>query len=158
MAADTIGGLLARAEASIEEVGLIKMDVEGSELRALTGAAASLAAPGAPPIVYESNPMTAEPFGYSVDGIRTALEALGYRTYRRLGDAVFACPPTEAQPEAWVDLLALKPEQVARLGLEVDGQLQHGCGCWSCSPNGRRSRIRTCGRTSDGRWPGTGAT
>jgi FkbM family methyltransferase len=117
--ADTVAGLLARAGRHVSEVGLMKMDVEGSELRALAGAAEGFASADAPPIVYESNAMTAAKFGYSIDGIRSALEVLGYRTYRRAGKAIHPCPSLEPQPEAWVDLMALKPPHVRTLGLRV---------------------------------------
>jgi FkbM family methyltransferase len=118
--ARTVPELLATAGCELSDVALLKADVEGSELRALQGLTSLLIAPDAPAIVYESNPMTSEPFGFSVDGIRTALELVGYRTYR-LGPAqLYTCPPLEPQPEAWIDLLALKPPHVERLGLPVE--------------------------------------
>jgi hypothetical protein len=65
--------------------------------------------------------MTSVAMGFSVDGIRTALEVLGYRTYRKEGDQLFVCPPTEPQPEAWVDLIALKDAHLAAAGLTSAG-------------------------------------
>jgi FkbM family methyltransferase len=106
--ADTPPALLAEADCAVEEIGFIKMDIEGSELRALEGSEDWLSGPSAPPILYESNPGTAAPFGYSIEGMRLALEEFGYRSYRPEPDGLFLCPPREPQPEAWVDLLALK--------------------------------------------------
>lgn len=119
--ADSVPALLAGVDVQLDEVAFIKADIEGSELEALSGMAAFLAGPSAPPLVYESNPMTAVPMGFSVDGIRTALEVLGYRTYRREGDHFFVCPPMEPQPEAWVDLIALKDSHLAAVGVEPAG-------------------------------------
>ena len=113
--ADTPPGLLAEAGCAVEDVEFIKMDIEGSELHALEGSEDWLSGPSAPPILYESNPGTAAPFGYSIEGIRVALERLGYRSYRPEPDGLFLCPPREPQPEAWVDLLALKETH----GIEV---------------------------------------
>jgi FkbM family methyltransferase len=113
--ADTPPALLAEAGCAVEDVEFIKMDIEGSELHALEGSEDWLSRPSAPPILYESNPGTAAPFGYSIEGIRVALEQLGYRSYRPEPDGLFLCPPREPQPEAWVDLLALKTTH----GIEV---------------------------------------
>jgi FkbM family methyltransferase len=121
VSAMTVPALLAQADLELDDVDFVKMDVEGSELRALTGAASALVEPDAPPIAYESNPMTSASFGYSVDGIRTALEALGYHTYQSVGDDLRLCPPEQPQPEAWVDLIALKPGHIAERDLEVRG-------------------------------------
>ena len=119
--ADTVPALLATVGVDLDEVAFIKADVEGSELAALAGMAQHLAGPSAPPLVYESNPMTSTPMGFSVDGIRTALEVLGYRTYRADCGKFYVCPPLEPQPEAWVDLIALKEQHFAAAGLTPAG-------------------------------------
>ena len=121
VAADTVPALLAAAGADLADVGFVKADVEGSELQALAGMAEHLAGPSAPPVVYESNPMTSEPMGFTVDGIRTALEVLGYRTYRTEADQLFVCPPMEPQPEAWVDHIALKDAHLAAAAVTSAG-------------------------------------
>ena len=119
--ADSVPALLSQVGIEMDEIAFVKADVEGSELLALAGMAEYLAGPAAPPVVYESNPMTSVPMGFSVDGIRTALEVLGYRTYRTEGDQYFVCPPMEPQPEAWVDLIALKDTHFATAGLTSAG-------------------------------------
>ena len=97
------------------------MDIEGSELEALAGSVEWLQGPDAPPIVYESNPGTAALFGYTIYCLRTSLNLLGYETYRPEPDGFFL--PQEPQPEAWTDLVALKPAHVQGLGLTVSGPL-----------------------------------
>lgn len=109
----TVPALLREAGVDPRSVDFVKADVEGSELAAFAGMVEMLTGPDAPPIVYESNPMTSKPMGFSVDGIRTALEILGYRTYRKEGESFLVCPPLEPQPEAWLDVIALKARHIA---------------------------------------------
>ncbi len=123
MTADSVPALVAAADRELSSINLIKMDIEGSELEALAGSVEWLKGPNAPPIVYESNPRTAALFGYTIDGLRTALNLLGYETYRPEPDGFFLSPPQEPQAEAWTDLVALKPAHVEGLGLSVNGSL-----------------------------------
>jgi FkbM family methyltransferase len=104
---DPVPALLAEAGLTVAGVDLIKMDIEGSELRAVAGMAHELSGGDGPMLLYESNPLTAELAGYSVEGLRTLLEALGYTSYRVEGDGYHPCAAREPQPEGWVDLLAL---------------------------------------------------
>lgn len=120
--ADSVVALLARVDVNLDELAFIKLDVEGSELAVLTGMADFLAGPSGPPVLYESNELTSRPKGFSVEGLRTALEVLGYRTYRKEGADLFECPPSEPQPEAWVDLIALKERHLAAAGIVPSGR------------------------------------
>jgi FkbM family methyltransferase len=100
-----------RVDAILDELGwdsvaLVKLDIEGSELRALRSCEALLRT-RPPALVYESNPETFETFGYSAPEMRRYLESIGYRTYRHEGGRFFYCAPDELQPELWVDLVAL---------------------------------------------------
>jgi FkbM family methyltransferase len=97
-------------------VDFVKMDVEGSELAAIEGLGALLTGPAAPFLVYESNGMTFEMFGYTIVDIRRRLENLGYITCRVERDDLVYCPPTELQPEAWLDVVALPPAWRRRYG------------------------------------------
>jgi FkbM family methyltransferase len=90
-------------------VDFVKMDVEGSELAALESLGAYLTGDQAPVIVYESNGMTFELFGYSIVDIRTYLEKLDYVTCRLEDGSLVYCAPEELQPEAWLDVVALPP-------------------------------------------------
>ena len=90
-------------------VDLIKMDVEGSEMAALESLGGYLAREDAPVIVYESNGMTFDLFGYTIADIRMYLERAGYVTCRVEGTHLVYCPSAELQPEAWLDVVALPP-------------------------------------------------
>ncbi len=98
------------AELGLPRLDMVKIDVEGSELAALKSMAEFLVRPDAPVIIYESNGMTFNLFGYSISDIRQFLEAHGYRTFRTEANKFVYCPPNELQPEAWIDLVAL-PEK-----------------------------------------------
>ena len=113
-------GDVIAAEAGWTTVDLVKMDVEGSELAAIRSMGALLAGPGAPVVIYESNGMTFEIFGYTVHALRTHLESLGYRTYRVEGTRLVYCPPGELQPEAWLDVVALPSSWQQRAALDID--------------------------------------
>lgn len=113
-----------RADAIVSDAGwpqvdLVKMDVEGSELAAIDSMGALLHGDIAPVLIYESNGMTFEIFGYTIRELRERLEALRYRTYRVEGSTLVYCPPGELQPEAWLDLVALPPAWQLRLAGEI---------------------------------------
>lgn len=94
-------------ECGWERVDFVKIDIEGSELAAIESLGRYLDAERAPVIVYESNGMTFELFGYTIGHIRERLEALGFETYRFEPEGLVYCPPHELQPEAWLDVVAL---------------------------------------------------
>jgi len=96
-------------DAGWSHIDFVKMDVEGSELAAIEGLAALMTGEKAPVIVYESNGMTFELFGYDIVEVRTRLEELGYVTCRIEHDRLVYCPPLQLQPEAWLDVVALPP-------------------------------------------------
>src|SRR5205085_8730536 len=45
-----------------------------------------------------------------IGDVRKRLESLGYVTCRVEQDSLVYCPPTELQPEAWLDVVALPPK------------------------------------------------
>jgi FkbM family methyltransferase len=108
------------ADAGWSRVDLVKMDVEGSELAAIESLGTLLDGDAAPVLIYESNGMTFEIFGYTIRELRKRLEALHYRTYRVEGPRLVYCHPGELQPEAWLDLVALPPAWQRRLAGEID--------------------------------------
>jgi FkbM family methyltransferase len=72
----------------IENVGLLKVDVEGSELLVLRGAL-HLLARDRPTVVYEEFETAYQEFGYSIRDVREFLTALDYR--------LFAIPETNSR-------------------------------------------------------------
>lgn len=64
-----------------EHVDFIKMDIEGSEVKAVAGMAKLLARDDAPPILYESNGHTLHYFGETPNSLMAALETFGYTCY-----------------------------------------------------------------------------
>jgi FkbM family methyltransferase len=70
------------AEAGVSCVDFIKMDLEGSEQRALTGMMELLEGPDAPPVLYEVNPGRLKELGSSERSLGEAFTQLGYRLYK----------------------------------------------------------------------------
>ena len=111
------------AAAGWDGVDLVKMDVEGSELAAVDSLGRLLEGPAAPVLIYESNGMTFELFGYTIETMRRRLEQLGSVTCRFEAGALVYCEPSELQPEAWLDVIALPPAWQRRLAARI--------GAWS---------------------------
>lgn len=70
------------AEAGVTSVDLIKMDMEGSETRALAGMVELLEPANAPPVLFELNPGRLASLGSSDRELLAAFERLGYRLYK----------------------------------------------------------------------------
>ncbi len=117
-----------------DRVDLVKMDVEGSELAAIDSLGALMTGARAPVLIYESNGMTFELFGYGIEDVRRRLEEVGYRTYRVEGMRLIYCDPPQLQPEAWLDVIALPPAWQARcrqvLGIWTDDEIVRRCLEW----------------------------
>lgn len=95
---------------------LMKLDVEGSELPVLRGAAAFLRA-RQPLILLELNPASARGAGYAVDDLLAFLQGLGYDRFAESADFpsttpldstdtqsqrnVFVVPPSSSEPGRW---------------------------------------------------------
>lgn len=62
----------------IERINFLKIDVEGSELAVLKGAADLLSSPSAPPMMIEINDDTSQAFGYTSEQIWNQLCEYGY--------------------------------------------------------------------------------
>ena len=82
------------ARYAIDDVSVVKIDVEGHELQVLEGMRSTLARPAdeAPEVFVEVNETTLESAGTTVDAIFDELGASGYQAYRIVGDG-------EARPE-----------------------------------------------------------
>ncbi len=87
----TIDAIVAGAD--LQQVNILKMDVEGAEIDALAGASRVLSAAQPPRLVLEANPVTLRAAGRSVQDLRRCVESFGYRvstieTLRWQGEAV----------------------------------------------------------------------
>ena len=95
-------------ELGIDSVDLIKMDVEGSEVRAVRGMARLLARADAPPIVYECNGHTLNFFGETPNRLMALLEQYGYMNYLIEPGRLVPARSGDLQAECNVDYLAVK--------------------------------------------------
>ena len=87
----------------------VKIDVEGSELRAMGGMRDLLAGPSAPPVLYESNGHTLAFYDTTPDDLLARMEDHGYTSYMVTGDRrLVRARAGEMQPQTLVDYLALK--------------------------------------------------
>ena len=101
----TVDALLA--ELQWGDVDLVKMDIEGSEVRALRGMTGLLRT-AAPTIVFESNGHTLHLLGQRPSDIRVLLDAAGYECFLLRGRRIVPVTPHELQPECNVDYLAVR--------------------------------------------------
>jgi FkbM family methyltransferase len=106
-----------------DRVDLLKVDVEGSEIAAFRGLERLLRRDDAPVIVYECNGLTLPYFGYRTSNLVRLLERYGYRSYRVEPGQLRPLSASDLQPEAWVDLVALKPRHEAIAAAEIGSPL-----------------------------------
>jgi len=110
------------SELGIKRVDLIKMDVEGSEIRAVRGMQKLLAAADAPPIVYECNGHTLRFYDQTSQELRSAVSSLGYQQYALEPPLLVPTSPDSFQPGVLVDYFATKQEPVIE-GWRLGGEL-----------------------------------
>jgi FkbM family methyltransferase len=87
---------------------LIKMDVEGSEVKALAGMRSILSPLTAPPVLFESNAHTLELAGTSTRALFSAFEAYGYANHVVEPGRLVRIEADGLQPQTIIDALALK--------------------------------------------------
>lgn len=86
----------------------IKMDIEGSEVRAVRGMRQLLSGEEAPVILYESNGHTLHYFDETPNHLMELLEQAGYACYLVENRRLFPVRSFDLQPECTVDYLATK--------------------------------------------------
>lgn len=86
----------------------VKMDVEGSELKAIAGMRALLSGPDAPPVLFESNGHALGLAGATPKQLQACFEDLGYATYLIEGPRLTRLSPGEVQVVTVADCLAMK--------------------------------------------------
>ena len=91
-----------------ESVDFVKMDVEGWEIKAISGMARLLEGAGAPPILLESNGHTLAFYDATPQQLCRTLEEFGYRCYVVDPGQFVEVRPDEIQPRTVVDWLAVK--------------------------------------------------
>ncbi|MGI8809106.1 MAG: FkbM family methyltransferase [Acidimicrobiales bacterium] len=89
-------------------VAFAKMDVEGSEIRAIRGMKYMLEQPEAPAILYEANGHTLALHGATPEGLMAELEGLGYTSYVVEPGRLVRATAGELQPQTIIDYLAVK--------------------------------------------------
>lgn len=96
------------SEIGLNHIDVIKMDIEGSECRAIAGMQKLLSGPTAPPMVFESNGHMLRLFDQSTRALKRSLERLGYQLYQ-VGPARLApARSTDPQPYVVTDYFATK--------------------------------------------------
>ncbi|HEX2052150.1 MAG TPA: FkbM family methyltransferase, partial [Actinomycetota bacterium] len=105
------------------KVNLLKVDVEGFEIKALRGMARRLTDPGAPTILFESNGHTLDFFGSSPSELLRELERYGYTNYLVLPGRLVRTRPEELQPSTVVNYLAVKGGPPMLKGWRVEDRL-----------------------------------
>lgn len=88
---------------------LLKVDVEGAELRVLHGAAGILARPLPPAVLFECLAVTYKRFGYSPQDVIDFLRGFGYRIYRLAEDGKLVPHVSPVSGTLGYNLVALKP-------------------------------------------------
>ena len=101
-----------------EQVDLIKMDVEGSEVRALRGMSRLLSRPHAPMILYESNGHTLSMFNETPRHLMATVSEFGYENYLVEPGQLVPLRLDGFQANCNVDYFAVKPPFVAPQGWE----------------------------------------
>ncbi|HEV2759025.1 MAG TPA: class I SAM-dependent methyltransferase [Acidimicrobiales bacterium] len=89
-------------------VAFVKMDVEGSEIKAIRGMRYMLEQPDAPALLYESNGHTLAMHGATPEALMSELQSLGYTSYLVEPGRLVRADADHLQPQTILDYLAVK--------------------------------------------------
>lgn len=101
-------------------VTLVKMDVEGSELRVIRSMRNLLEGPDGPPLLFESNGYTLDFFGLTPNDLFLALEDLGYTSHMVEPGRLVPLGAGDLQPQTMLDCLAFKRPPAGLTGWEIE--------------------------------------
>lgn len=96
------------AELNWGPVAFVKMDVEGSEIKAIRGMRYMLEQAAAPALLYEANGHTLAMHGATPEALMGELQNLGYTSYLVEPGRLVRATPDELQPQTILDYLAVK--------------------------------------------------
>lgn len=108
---------------AVERVAFVKMDVEGSELRALRGMPRLLSRTDAPPILYESNGHCLAFYGSTPGAVVRELQRHGYTSHLVEPGRLVRVRAGELQAETVADHLAVKSPSLAVEGWQLAPRL-----------------------------------
>ena len=119
VAADTLQGILATF--GFEDADIIKIDIEGAEMAALTGMDELLTRRGDLEVIYESNDHTACKFGHDQQALGRIFEKQGYSLYGFYKGGMMPMRAGDATPSYLIDILATKrdPAEIRAMGMVV---------------------------------------
>jgi FkbM family methyltransferase len=98
-------------EQGLSRVHILKVDVEGAELRVFRGAATLLGSARPPVIMFEVGETLAAAFGATTTEVKQFLVDAGYGLYRLHAGRLQGVTPTDTHPGS-EDLLALQPSHL----------------------------------------------
>jgi FkbM family methyltransferase len=108
---DTLANILTLF--GFSDVDIIKLDVEGAELPALTGSDEFFARRDDTEIMYESNNHTCQNFGYDRQDLTRRFEEMGFRNYMFSDLGLMPFSSTDPQPWPVMDILATRRDEAA---------------------------------------------
>ena len=129
------------SERGWNKVDFIKLDVEGSEVRALQGMSRLLKKPDAPIIYFESNTHTLGLFGEDHHKLKGLLRDAGYHLYKKSPSGLEQVSAEDEQQETCVDYIASKDPSIvlhdfstqppdSKQSCERSGWLKHNLKTW----------------------------
>ena len=125
VAADTLAGILDIY--GFADSDLIKLDIEGAELAALTGVEQLLSSNPALEIIYESNTHTSRLFGHDQQTLANRFAELGFHLYAFRSGGLMPLKAKDPKPAHLLDVLATRRTDADLLasGLKIVAMTDH---------------------------------